>query len=420
MCASDSVLSIGDISAETLDGDLSVIASFVHAHTDQEVTVVVRRWEGMQQYDLSLTLVPQSWEGRGLLGCDLVPWVEPKELGDDGSASFGDSELDRQWNECWEAGMPSLVHAAAYLGHMQLLQYLAEWFEVDWVAEDGRTAIFYAASMNQLDCLILLLSYAPEQVDVCDNNGDTPLHASCTTGAVDATKFLLESEADRTIANSRGWTPAHVVSTEKCLNLLLECDSGSQKRILGAVDLTGKSVLFTAVESGHFKTSKLLCEHNPELLGVADRHGDTPLHVAAGRGRAGCVKLLLQKGADRGAANTAGQTPSDAAGLAGHSEIQAMLDGTSDDELELSVCGEEHESDHEWSVASPTGNSAHWAKAKAAALVGGYMAVRWTVQHDPDSGSVYYEDSANGTSQWERPEDFDGQEYDPNPNWSEG
>ena len=54
-------------------------------------------------------------------------------------------------------------------------------------------------------------------------------------------------------------------------------------------------------------------------------NGRTPLHLAAGYGKAGVVELLLQANADPKAANNNGQTPRQWAESNGYKDIAARL-----------------------------------------------------------------------------------------------
>ncbi|TMA36777.1 MAG: ankyrin repeat domain-containing protein [Deltaproteobacteria bacterium] len=72
-------------------------------------------------------------------------------------------------------------------------------------------------------------------------------------------------------------------------------------------------------QSGAVATSQSDAEPSAELIGIlldagADvnartSQGNTPLHIAAYKGYAGTVRLLLARGAIRTARNAAGETP---------------------------------------------------------------------------------------------------------------
>ena len=61
-------------------------------------------------------------------------------------------------------------------------------------------------------------------------------------------------------------------------------------------------------------------------IGIRGRQGLTPLHVAAGCGRAGMVQLLLHRGADPSAKDSGGRTPADTARRCGKDECAGILD----------------------------------------------------------------------------------------------
>ena len=61
-------------------------------------------------------------------------------------------------------------------------------------------------------------------------------------------------------------------------------------------------------------------------IGIRGRQGLTPLHLAAGFGRAGTVRLLLDRGADPSAKDSGGRTPADTARLCKKNECAGILD----------------------------------------------------------------------------------------------
>ena len=61
-------------------------------------------------------------------------------------------------------------------------------------------------------------------------------------------------------------------------------------------------------------------------IGIRGRQGLTPLHIAAGCGRAGTVRLLLDRGADPSAEDSGGRTPADTARRYGNDECAGILD----------------------------------------------------------------------------------------------
>ncbi|KMZ03761.1 26S proteasome non-ATPase regulatory subunit 9 isoform X2 [Drosophila simulans] len=68
LCAGDAILRFGSINSDNFKGDLAQIGELVRNMQSQNVQLKVKRAE--QQLDL--ILVPKTWSGRGLLGCNIV------------------------------------------------------------------------------------------------------------------------------------------------------------------------------------------------------------------------------------------------------------------------------------------------------------------------------------------------------------
>lgn len=70
----DLVLSVGSVDATNFTG-LSQIGSLIQRSTGSVVSVKVKR----ENQVLKLALIPGPWTGRGLLGCNIVPYEESVE-----------------------------------------------------------------------------------------------------------------------------------------------------------------------------------------------------------------------------------------------------------------------------------------------------------------------------------------------------
>lgn len=64
-----------------------------------------------------------------------------------------------------------------------------------------------------------------------------------------------------------------------------------------------------AADCGTVEQMKAAVAAEPFHVNIADENGDTPLHIAAQRGKAGAVEVLLNAGADAAAKNAEGKTP---------------------------------------------------------------------------------------------------------------
>ena len=117
--------------------------------------------------------------------------------------------------------------------------------------------------------------------------GGTRLHLAAQEGDVQGLKSLLKPDSNINCRNLSGRTPLHsLVSSPRC---------------------TLEAVGF-------------LLDHGADVV-ARDMHSNTPLHLAAAKGRKGVVDLLTQRGADVAARDQCNQTPLHLAADVGHKEV---------------------------------------------------------------------------------------------------
>ena len=88
------------------------------------------------------------------------------------------------------------------------------------------------------------------------------------------------------------------VLVDRSSNLTAPCVCARYGAPLNAIDVNGRSPLFTMVATGRAEAAKTLCALDEDMtsLTLADHRGDTPLHATACNGYTDCVLLLLQYG----------------------------------------------------------------------------------------------------------------------------
>lgn len=80
-----------------------------------------------------------------------------------------------------------------------------------------------------------------------------------------------------------------------------------------------------AAGQGDLAKVKMLLNSNPNLVNEKDKHGLTPLHLAAWEGHKDVAELLISKGANVNAKCKDGSTPLHFAAMFGHKDIAALL-----------------------------------------------------------------------------------------------
>ncbi len=165
---------------------------------------------------------------------------------------------------------------------------LAAGADIEQADTNGKTRLISAA-FGQHDGAVEYLLARGANPHAVDQDGGTALHAICWQGGRDDPEeshaceriidALIRAGIDPNVTDRQGGTPMH------------EAASG---------------------DWGNPAAIRALLRHGA-APDPADDHGNTPLLLAADRGEAECVRLLLEAGADPTRRNQAGESPMDAA-----------------------------------------------------------------------------------------------------------
>jgi carboxypeptidase D len=205
----------------------------------------------------------------------------------------------------------------------------------------GRSPLHTAAAAGNLQRIQEALANSPEQLNVLDASGKTPLHLALGKLHVEAAEMLLAAGANPNVRD-RDASPA--------LHTLLGVARGKKEAparqrsllalMLGrgadiqAVDGHGKAPLHIAAVTGHEALLDMLLGAGAKVT-TKDRIGRTPLHDAALYNSTSAIGRLLSDGANVNAADKHGNTPlhcavlrfrREAAGqlIAGGAEVDAV------------------------------------------------------------------------------------------------
>lgn len=141
-------------------------------------------------------------------------------------------------------------------------------------------------------------------VDAPGSDGSTLLLAAIAKGQQASVEALLQGGADPNRAGPRGDTAVHAAAFSgkpELLRLVLEHGGDANARN----PHTGTTPLVQALLSPRADQYQVLLDAGADP-GIADRNGDTPLHVAARTNNGGAILALLAKGAPPMAENSGG------------------------------------------------------------------------------------------------------------------
>ncbi|HJN14527.1 MAG TPA: ankyrin repeat domain-containing protein, partial [Armatimonadota bacterium] len=214
----------------------------------------------------------------------------------------------------------------------------------DTPGRDGSTALQIAATSGHREMLKLLREHGAD-VGVGDHSGRTALHSAATSGQLDTVRELLASGANIDATTSEGWTPlmgAAVHADLDTVKLLVEHGADCQSKGPGGLAVTdiaaraGNDGIVAYLRERGVPEGVMTSLASGDVEAIADglNHGGDPnervdgdplICLAAERGQAGVVKLLLGRGADPSARDAENGPALMLAVEYGHDEIAEML-----------------------------------------------------------------------------------------------
>jgi ankyrin repeat protein len=208
----------------------------------------------------------------------------------------------------WVFGNTTLIHVAALLGHLDLMQHFIRdpRYEVDLRDEMQRTPLFYAILRERSDVVKDLLRSGAD-VNARDFVGQQPIHIAYATESTVVVSTLLATGADfnsSSLARGSSWWSDKAGS-------ILDADriSGEDAALRESKDYSTGAPLHFAAEYNQDKHIRVLLDYGADLNAV-DEKGNTPLHRMAGCDpfHTDAGKLLIKAGIDMLALNDEGET----------------------------------------------------------------------------------------------------------------
>jgi hypothetical protein len=155
--------------------------------------------------------------------------------------------------------------------------------------------------------------------DGATDDGGTALHAAAAGGDVECMRLALPlgaaARAAATAADSEGTTPVMFAAAKSAaaVRFLLDVVAGPVAATVGKelarVDNLGQNACHYAASAGQADALGALADAWPSLVHGRDKHGSTPLHLAAAEGRGTAIRALLRRQANVTSKDNAGWVP---------------------------------------------------------------------------------------------------------------
>jgi len=227
------------------------------------------------------------------------------------------------------------IHEAARAGHLAVVQALLEFGadatpEADTFDDSVPSPFLLACAGGNLELVLLFLHYGVD-INATGKGKETAIHFAAFRGHAEVAQLLIGKGCDSDACNDKGWTPLMFAAQGGHLplvNLLIQnhanvnaedkdsitalClasqngHAGTVRRLVevGALHLptkdTGRRPIHQAALHGHLQCVKLLLEHSPGEINMADRDGYNALNLASGAdapAQFSVMRYLLRQGA---------------------------------------------------------------------------------------------------------------------------
>ncbi len=203
----------------------------------------------------------------------------------------------------------------------------------------GPHSISDAVKGDDMSTVERILIATPDQVNICSESGNTPLHIAVESGNEKLTHYLIEQGADPNAINKDGFKPIHFAFFKNNFWLKLNKDLSLAEYLR---DNGTKYNINLAALFGDLKGVQAFLSKDPSLSNFNDSCDKRPLSSAAAEGNEAMVKLLLENGADpmKPESNAPNGYALWAAAFRNHPEIvEVLLNAGADPHTMVHACG---------------------------------------------------------------------------------
>ncbi|XP_055372536.1 SH3 and multiple ankyrin repeat domains protein 2 isoform X2 [Condylostylus longicornis] len=201
--------------------------------------------------------------------------------------------------------------------------------------ESGETPLTVATGTKKPNKILIALVNGGALLDYRTKDGATALHKAVEKDSLEAVTTLLELGASPNYKDAKGLTPLYLSVTKKTDPKITE-SLLHDHATLGTQDNQGWQEVHQACRHGLVHHLEHLLFYGADMDG-RNASGNTPLHVCAVNNQETCARMLLFRGAQRGALNYANQTPYQVAVIAGNLELAEVIQNYKSEDIDKSI-----------------------------------------------------------------------------------
>jgi ankyrin repeat protein len=230
------------------------------------------------------------------------------------------------------------LHISAFNNKIEIMEFLLAQQHLvnseflDAVESDGSTALHYATNEGYFEIVKMLVN-AGANIDIPDNQKNTPLHISAFNNKIEIMEFLIAKqlqvnpESLNAKGEDYGWTALHHAS------IMGNFENGKMLVMAGASidipDNDGNTPLHLAAYHNRIEIVEFLIavqlQVNPKSLNTKGENGCTALHCASEQGNLEIVKMLVKAGASSDIPDNEGNTSLHLAAIKNKNSIVEFL-----------------------------------------------------------------------------------------------
>ena len=223
--------------------------------------------------------------------------------------------------DLWDRSVLQIIVEGDVVSHELFAAMLDKVSDINTTNREGRSIAHYVAKENDAGLFDLLLQHKQVNLNIADNEGNTPLMLAAMQNKSKSVAILVQNGAELSPKNSNELT-AFLLTVQRgaveAATVLLETGGNAQLQHLDPQANNALHVLLDAYLNPNFITDRnkftrmllLLVEQGLDINST-DTQGNSILHKVVAAGKAELLDAILANGGDHELKNSEGKTPID-------------------------------------------------------------------------------------------------------------